>query len=898
MQRATLQAANNASARLLRKVSPCDVCRPVSLRLLSSASTSRRKNRERSAQHQQQATRAQKPQKQKLQGKKQILEALQQHSLSRNSSISDNRQSFSPRALAASNLVYLLNADSSWRNDVIFALEPDESSQEEYMSFYSDCLPSFQEVFKTNQKLQDVMERLLPTGFGKAKFARQYQRTLQYTKKHETLMQQMATRQSEVAYHESQVQTLQDELVGLKEELDELIKTDNQQPEQQPDSSLLDNTVQYVSSIFKSGQEKEKRVALEALAHSRRERLIELTKMVREKERLLQHNNALALSAGYYMENIQRDIDHTLRHVPFTKEEIQPATMVLDECRPVIVEALAEHVRTRHAQMVEQFQELDDNTDLTKPHEWYSYARLDRRKIIYHGGPTNSGKTYQALERLKEAKKGMYLGPLRLLAVEVFEKLTAAGVYCSLYTGQEILRVPFETHGAATVEMADLTVDYDVVVIDEIQMMSDNHRGFAWTRALLGSRCKEIHVCGGLEAKDLVERIVANCGDEFEFRSYERFTELTVADRSLASSSEEVGSYKTVQPGDCVVAFSRNDLFAIKREIETQTSHKCCVVYGSLPPLTRTEQARRFNDPDSGYDVLVASDAIGMGLNLNIRRIIFNSMYKQDGSGITQLDHSAVKQISGRAGRRNSPFPEGVVTCRSPDDMAHLRKCMSTPVSPIQSAGLVPTAGHVELFHQTVSSYGLSKRVSSLHNIMGHFSDMAKLKSGYFLCRQTAMMIVAKQLEKFNLSIRDKYNLCMSPIVESSKESMDVLKKFAAKLASREVPGLPQNLRPKPPKTFEDLSRLCSIYSHLELFLWLQNKFPPVNLMEQQAALSRKERTMELIGEGLMLSDKLKLDHSYIKRDLMLRSVSTASELKTKAKKEVDDPDKWMVEDV
>jgi Helicase conserved C-terminal domain len=74
---------------------------------------------------------------------------------------------------------------------------------------------------------------------------------------------------------------------------------------------------------------------------------------------------------------------------------------------------------------------------------------------------------------------------------------------------------------------------------------------------------------------------------------------------------------------------------------------------------TRPEQARRFNDPDSGYDVLVASDAIGMGLNLNIQRIIFNSVYKNDGTGIVRLDHSAMKQISGRAGRRNSPFPIG-----------------------------------------------------------------------------------------------------------------------------------------------------------------------------------------------------------------------------------------------
>jgi ATP-dependent RNA helicase SUPV3L1/SUV3 len=129
------------------------------------------------------------------------------------------------------------------------------------------------------------------------------------------------------------------------------------------------------------------------------------------------------------------------------------------------------------------------------------------------------------------------------------------------------------------------------------------------------------------------------------------------------------------------VSFSRNDIFAIKREIELGTKYKCCVIYGSLPPQTRTDQARRFNDPDSGYDILVASDAIGMGLNQNIRRIIFNSMYKYTGYRVVRLDHSSVKQISGRAGRRNSPFPEGEVTCRDPEDMEHLKRRMSTEIA-------------------------------------------------------------------------------------------------------------------------------------------------------------------------------------------------------------------------
>ncbi len=88
------------------------------------------------------------------------------------------------------------------------------------------------------------------------------------------------------------------------------------------------------------------------------------------------------------------------------------------------------------------------------------------------------------------------------------------------------------------------------------------------------------------------------------------------------------GDYSKVRPGDCIVAFSKAEIFAIRKEIENKTKYKCAVIYGQLPPETRSTQARLFNDPKSEYDILVASDAIGMGLNLNIGRIIFHTTLK------------------------------------------------------------------------------------------------------------------------------------------------------------------------------------------------------------------------------------------------------------------------------
>eukprot|EP00934_Nitzschia_sp_Nitz4_P003557 Nitzschia sp. Nitz4//scaffold46_size129759//62121//65060//NITZ4_003504-RA/size129759-processed-gene-0.161-mRNA-1//-1//CDS//3329552604//3547//frame0 len=547
---------------------------------------------------------------------------------------------------------------------------------------------------------------------------------------------------------------------------------------------------------------------------------------------------------------------------PMPPQELEQATQAIQRAREVLCQELASRIQTRHAQLIEQYQTLDAKTDLTKPQEWFGYARLDRRKIIFHGGPTNSGKTYNALLRLKDAKKGLYLGPLRLLAAEIYDDLTADGLYTDLFTGQERREIAFSTHASGTVEMVNLNQEYDVVVIDEIQMISDITRGAAWTKALLGLRCKEIHVCGGLEARNVVEKLARACGDEFELNEYERFSPLVVAPRSLSKDPSKPGGYRFVQPGDCVVAFSRNDIFAIKREIESVTNYKCCVIYGKLPPQTRADQARRFNDPNSGYDILVASDAIGMGLNLNIRRIIFNTVYKYNGERVAKLSHSEIKQIAGRAGRRNSPFPHGEVTCRDPRDLSYIKECLSTDIVPIEKAAILPTAEHIELFSEGLQAYGGDNEEMDLYKIFKQFSAMATVKGDFFLGRQTEMRLIAKKLKGIPIQLRDAYSMCLSP---TSENSLPLLQNFAWKLCRGEVFGLPSRSVPKQAKSFDDLSYLCGIYADADLFLWLQFKFPPGNAVEHQAALARKEKTLEFINEALANTEHLRLDHDYIR---------------------------------
>ena len=120
---------------------------------------------------------------------------------------------------------------------------------------------------------------------------------------------------------------------------------------------------------------------------------------------------------------------------PMPRHEFQAVTEKLLKVAESVAPALAEFVTNRHEDF-DKYRSLEMQTDLTKPHEWYPRARLDKRKIIFHAGPTNSGKTYNALQRLKQANKGMYLAPLRLLAAEIYENLNAEGIYIDLLTGK------------------------------------------------------------------------------------------------------------------------------------------------------------------------------------------------------------------------------------------------------------------------------------------------------------------------------------------------------------------------------------------------------------------------------------------------------------------------------
>ncbi|XP_026106307.1 ATP-dependent RNA helicase SUPV3L1, mitochondrial isoform X2 [Carassius auratus] len=465
----------------------------------------------------------------------------------------------------------------------------------------------------------------------------------------------------------------------------------------------------------------------------------------------------------------------------------------------------------RHAKqifpMLDCIDDLRKISDLRVPANWYPEARAIQRKIVFHAGPTNSGKTYHAIQRFLAAKSGVYCGPLKLLAHEIYEKSNDAGVPCDLVTGEERIFVDPEGrtsgHIASTIEMCSVTTPYEVAVIDEIQMIKDPARGWAWTRALLGLCAEEIHVCGEAAAVDFVTELMYTTGEEVEVHNYKRLTPFSV-------SNHAVESLDNLKPGDCIVCFNKNDIYSISRQIEVR-GLECAVIYGSLPPGTKLAQAKKFNDPDDPCKILVATDAIGMGLNLSIRRIIFNSLVKPsvNEKGERELDTistSQALQIAGRAGRFSSVFKEGEVTTMQRDDLTVLKEILGKPVDPIEDI----------------------------------FVSLAQVDGLYFVCNIDDFKFLADMIQHIPLNLRSRYVFCTAPINKKQAFVCTSFLKFARQF-SRDEPLTFNwvcrhvNWPLAPPKNIKDLVHLEAVHDVLDLYLWLSYRFmdmfPDANLV-------------------------------------------------------------------
>jgi len=245
--------------------------------------------------------------------------------------------------------------------------------------------------------------------------------------------------------------------------------------------------------------------------------------------------------------------------------------------------------------------------------EGFPIAREMGRHFNIYLGPTNSGKTYDAIEALKKANSGIYLAPLRLLAMEIYDKLNKDGIPCNLHTGEEFINVPGAKHTASTIEMLNFKNIVDVAVIDEVQMLEDRDRGWAWTAALIGVSAKSVYCVGSKDIGLKLKNILNYLNESYIVSELERKCPLNVYHRTVDISD--------IEQGDVIIAFSRKNVLHYADKLE-KAGHSTSVIYGALSPEVRREQAERFLNGKT--KCMVATDAIGMGLNIPAKRIIFS----------------------------------------------------------------------------------------------------------------------------------------------------------------------------------------------------------------------------------------------------------------------------------
>lgn len=272
----------------------------------------------------------------------------------------------------------------------------------------------------------------------------------------------------------------------------------------------------------------------------------------------------------------------------------------------------------------------------------YPEARQIKRHFILHIGDTNTGKTHDALEDFYRADTAVYLAPLRLLALEVQDMSLSRGTNCSLLTGEERDIREGATHISCTVEKMDMAKHFDVCVIDEAQMLSDKDRGWAWTEAILGVNADVIHICMSPNAIYIVKLLISMCQDSYTEIRHRRSSKLIVENNNFVFPDD-------IQDGDALVAFSRRKVLMLATLLKKK-GYTVSVIYGSLPYSVRKAEMARFLSGESR--IVVCTDAIGMGVNLPIRRVIFTEVEKFDGLIKRRLNMGEIKQIAGRAGRK------------------------------------------------------------------------------------------------------------------------------------------------------------------------------------------------------------------------------------------------------
>ena len=460
--------------------------------------------------------------------------------------------------------------------------------------------------------------------------------------------------------------------------------------------------------------------------------------------------------------------------------------------------------------------------------DFYPEARQMQRHFILHVGPTNSGKTYDAIEALSGATYGIYLAPLRLLAYEQFENLNRRGVPCSLVTSEERILVDGAEHQSSTVELANFKRFYDVAVIDEAQMITDEERGGHWTAAILGLLAYEIHVCMAPHAEEIVKKLITDCNDTYEVVYHHRQTPLIMEDKPFVFPD-------SVRPGDALIVFSKRNVHAVASELSLE-GWKSSIIYGALPYDVRHREAERFSSGET--QIVVATDAIGMGLNLPVQRIVFLETDKFNGRTVRPLQSSEIQQIAGRAGRFGM-FPQGLVSTFK-DDMAFIGHGLTSTVPPITDAMLS--------FPEALLT--IDAKVS---RILSEWNDMAA-SAGFLKATVKTQISLAEHLESYTTDKELIYSLITIPFDERDNELYDLWSELSLALIRRKDLYLEKRLAETTNglqnMTVSELEHAYSLTDLLFGFATRSQGGPELDLAFMEAKRRISEAIMALLSEA------------------------------------------------
>ncbi|WP_235864036.1 helicase-related protein [Sutcliffiella halmapala] len=473
--------------------------------------------------------------------------------------------------------------------------------------------------------------------------------------------------------------------------------------------------------------------------------------------------NAFHLIINNYMEEIQQEYVSDLlklAEIPFDAvlhQEIFEKDVSARELK--IAEELAEIQRKKD----EEERMLDDIFG----REYIPSAGRQIRYVL-HVGETNTGKTFQALQRMQQAKSGLYLAPLRLLALEVYDALNAEGIPCSLKTGEEEKLQADAMHISSTVEMFHEKDFYEVVVIDEAQMIADKDRGFSWYKAITKANAREVHIIGSFNMKTMILQLLGSA--EVEVIEYSREIPLQVESRIFTLSD--------ARKGDALVCFSRKKVLETASALQNR-GYSVSMIYGSMPPETRKKQMQRFIKGET--TVIIATDAIGMGLNLPIRRIVFLQNDKFDGTRRRRLISQEVKQIAGRAGRKGI-YNVGKVAFTN--DIAVMEKLLDKKDEEVHTFAIAPTSSVLERFQK------YSRRLGTFFELWEKFDNPEGTQKATLDEEQYLYETIQDSVIEARLPAIDLYGFLHLPF--STKEQVLVSQWYDTMLAIVEGTALPE----------------------------------------------------------------------------------------------------------